>query len=301
MLKIIQKRNIFFTLSGIFVVSSIVALILWGLNFGIDFTGGSLSEIQFPEERPVVHEVSDILTGADLGLDSVVAQPYGDSEMIIRMKVLSESEHQTYLSVLRSSYGEGVVENRFESVGPVIGEELKSKAWMAIAVALIVIIIYIAYAFRKVSRPVASWKYGISAIIALAHDMLIVTGIFAVLGYFLNIEVGILFVTALLTVLGYSVNDTIVVFDRVRENLIYRPKETFVETVNCSVNETLVRSINTSVTTLLVLGSLYLFGGATIREFVLVLIIGAIAGTYSSIFIASPLLIVWQKLKRKRK
>lgn len=291
MIKIIQNRNIFFIFSGVLLISAVLALSLWGLKLGIDFTGGSLLELSF-SNRPDVQEVVGLLA------DEAQIQPAGDNEFIIRTGDLSEDEHQQVLAVLAEKYE--FKENRFESVGPIIGQELKNKAWMALVIALVMIIVYIAYAFRKVSKPVASWKYGISAIIALAHDIIIVTGVFAVLGHFLNVEVGILFVTALLTVLGYSVNDTIVVFDRVRENLIYRPKETFVETVNTSVNETILRSINTSLTTLIVLFSLYLLGGATIKNFVLVLIIGVVAGTYSSIFIASPLLIVWQKLKRDR-
>ena len=296
MLRIIQKRKIFFTFSGILVLASILALSLWGLNLGIDFTGGSLLEVSYLNQRPDVTQIPDSLAPLELG--EIKAQPSGDKEVILRMRTLTEAEHQEVSNTLKNS-GE-VIENRFESIGPVIGQELKSKAWIAVLLALIFIIAYIAYAFRHVSKPVASWKFGISAIIALAHDILIFTGIFAVFGYFLNIEVGILFVTALLTVLGYSVNDTIVVFDRVRENLIYRPKETFVETVNHSVNETIRRSINTSLTTLLVLLSLYFLGGSSIKEFVLVLVLGTIFGTYSSIFVASPLLVIWQKLSRRK-
>ncbi len=296
MLRIIQKRKIFFILSGILVAASILSLIIWGLNLGIDFTGGSLLEVSYSGDRPANTQVADSLATLELG--EIKVQPSGDREMILRLRTLSEAEHQEVLNTLKGSHE--LTENRFESIGPVIGQELKSKAWIAILLALIFIIAYIAYAFRQVSKPVASWKYGISAIIALAHDILIVTGIFAALGYFLDIEVGILFVTALLTVLGYSVNDTIVVFDRVRENLIYRPKETFVETINHSVNETVRRSINTSLTTLLVLLSLYFLGGETIKDFVLVLVLGTIFGTYSSIFVASPLLVVWQKLSKKK-
>jgi preprotein translocase subunit SecF len=302
MLKIIQNRNIFFILSGTLVLAAILALLVWGLKLGIDFTGGSLVELTFTDNRPSSQAITQVINESELGLDEVKIQPSGTNELIIRTKALSEDEHQALLSLLRDNFGpEQVVENRFESIGPVIGEELKNKAILAIIVALIMVVVYIAYAFRKVSKPVASWKYGLAAIIALAHDILIVTGVFAVLGYLMNIEVGILFVTALLTVLGYSVNDTIVVFDRVRENLIYRPRETFVETINASVNETITRSINTSFTTLLVLFTLYFLGGTTIRDFVLVLILGTIVGTYSSIFIASPILVVWQKLSRINK
>ncbi len=300
-LKIIQHKYIYFTISGLLVVASVVLLLWWGLKLGIDFTGGTLVELSF-EQRPAAHQLELDLQQSQLNLDEVKIQPAGEKELIIRTKVLSEDEHQALLGWLKEKFGEDKIrENRFESIGPVIGQELKDKAVVAIIIVLLMIVLYVAYAFRKVSRPVASWKYGLAAIIALAHDVLLVVGVFVVLGRLMNVEVGILFVTALLTVLGYSVNDTIVVFDRVRENLIYRPKETFVETVNHSVNETLLRSINTSLTTLLVLLAVYLFGGTTIKYFVLALMIGTIAGTYSSIFIASPLLVVWHELTHRKK
>lgn len=300
-LKIIQHKYIYFTISGLLVVASVVLLLWWGLKLGIDFTGGTLVELSF-EQRPAAHQLELDLQQSQLNLDEVKIQPAGEKELIIRTKVLSEDEHQALLGWLKQKFGEDKIrENRFESIGPVIGQELKDKAVVAIIIVLLMIVLYVAYAFRKVSRPVASWKYGLAAIIALAHDVLLVVGVFVVLGRLMNVEVGILFVTALLTVLGYSVNDTIVVFDRVRENLIYRPKETFVETVNHSVNETLLRSINTSLTTLLVLLAVYLFGGTTIKYFVLALMIGTIAGTYSSIFIASPLLVVWYELTHRKK
>lgn len=300
MLRIIQNRYIYFIISGILIIASIVLLSIWGLKLGIDFTGGTLIELNFAN-RPDSHEVQNLLANEYQDLEEVKIQPAGDKELIIRTKTLNEDEHQKLLAFLNKNYGQDtIVENRFESIGPVIGEELKNKAVTAIIIVLITIILYVAYTFRKVSKPVASWKYGIAAIMALIHDVLIVIGVFVVLGHIYNVEVGILFVTALLTVLGYSVNDTIVVFDRVRENLIYRPKETFVETINHSVNETILRSINTSLTTLLVLLAVYFFGGVTIKNFILALIIGTLAGTYSSIFIASPLLVAWQQFKKKK-
>ncbi len=251
--------------------------------------------------RPDAHEVQSALSHSDLNLEEVKVQPAGENGLIIRTRTLTEEEHQKLLQWFKKNYQHvGLTENRFESIGPIIGQELKDKAVVAIIIVLITIVLYVAYAFRKVSRPVASWKYGLAAIVALAHDVLIVVGVFVVLGRLMNVEVGILFVTALLTVLGYSVNDTIVVFDRIRENLIYRPRETFVETVNQSVNETMLRSINTSLTTLLVLLAVFFFGGATIKYFVLALIVGTMAGTYSSIFIASPLLVTWHQWGLKR-
>ena len=309
-LRIIQNRNKFFIASGILVLTSIVILSVWSLNFGIDFTGGALMEVEITGEQQVTtQDLNYIISENLLFLEDFKVQPTEDG-FLVRTRDLSEQEHQNVLFVFRNPANKPdgwveeinyeVVERRFESIGPVIGEELKNKALWAIAAALLVIIMFIAFAFRKVSKPVQSWKYGVGAIIALAHDILIVTGIFATLGHFLiGFEVDILFVTALLTILGYSVNDTIVVYDRTRENLIYNPGQTFEDTVNKSVNETVARSINTGLTTLLVLLALYLLGGVTIRNFVLALMIGTVIGTYSSIFVASPLLVVWQKLEKK--
>lgn len=193
-----------------------------------------------------------------------------------------------------------IKEKRFDSIGPVIGNELKKSAVWAIVIALIAIVLYIGFAFRKVSFPVSSFKYGIIATIALFHDVIITFGVFAVLGHFYGVEIGISFVAAILAILGYSVNDTIVVFDRTRENLLKSGIDDFEEVVNKSVNETLIRSINTSFTTLIVLAALYLFGGDTIKYFVVALMVGISAGTYSSIFIASPLLVTWQKWDLRR-
>ena len=192
----------------------------------------------------------------------------------------------------------GLEELRFDSVGPTIGRELKSRSLTAIVIVLLAIVLYIAWAFRKVSKPVASWKYGMAANIALFHDVLITLGVFSVLGHFYGVEINSSFVAAILTVLGYSVNDTIVVFDRIRENLPKSDKD-FEGTVNDSVNQTITRSINTSLTTLLVLLAILFFGGATIRSFVLALSIGVFIGTYSSIFLASPVLVVWEKMKKE--
>jgi len=299
LLNIIHHRNIFFIISGTLIIASVASLFLWGLNLNIDFTGGTLVEVSFINQRPATLDVSELLSG--LNFSDAQIQSAGESELILRMRSLSEVEHQLLLGGLQDKFGaDNIVENRFESVGPIIGQELRSKAWIAILLSLLFIVAYVAYSFRHVSKPVASWKYGIAAVIALFHDIIIVTGIFSMMGHFWGTEIGILFVTALLTILGYSINDTIVVFDRIRENLIYRPKDTFLETINHSVNETIIRSINTSFTVLLVLVALYVFGGTTVRDFVLALIFGIIFGTYSSIFIASPMLIIWQKLSSKK-
>jgi preprotein translocase subunit SecF len=307
---IIGNKNKFFIFSGILMILSIISLSIWGLDLGIDFVGGSILEVETSQNVMIeTQDMTDFIQngmGEEIGETRV--QPT-ESGYLIRMKELSENEHQKLLQVVdervRQDLPEGEEfssqEKRFESIGPVIGNELKTKSIWALLVSLAAIVLFVAWAFRHVSRPVASWKYGLAAIAALVHDILIVVGIFAVLGHFLlGYEVGVFFVTALLTILGYSVNDTIVVFDRVRENLIFRPQKTFAETVNKSLNETLLRSINTSVTTLLVLSALYIFGGTTIQSFVLAMMIGVVAGAYSSIFIASPLLVVWFKLGRKK-
>ena len=358
MFKLIQKRKIWFAMSGILCIASIISLFAYGLNLGIDFTGGTLMELNLSDQsgnRPEIQIIKETLGPLELG--EINIQPVGESNLFFRLKTIDEETHQKILTSLSDKFNPKNSENenleiksindetietenenlsneiiespdsenenfeiesvateksnnenskflleekRFESIGPVIGSELKEKAIYSIAIALIVIISYIAWAFRKVSRPVSSWKYGVIAIITLFHDILIVLGIFSALGYFFNIEIGTPFVAALLTILGYSVNDTIVVFDRIRENLIRTPMNSFEKTINKGVNETLVRSLNTSFTTLFVLLAIYFFGGETIKYFALALIIGLSFGTYSSVFIASPLLIVWQKWSNRK-
>ena len=300
MMRIIYQRKIFFAISLVLFGASIIAISAWGLKLGIDFTGGTIAEYTMSDNRPQVSEVRDAFSKENLG--DIQVQLAGDKEIVLRAKSLSEEEHQKIVSVLNNSFGtEQTVENRFESIGPVVGNELKNKAITALILASILIIFYVAFAFRKVSKPVQSWKYGIGAVVALIHDLTIVTGIFAVLGHFWGYEVDLFFVTSLLTVLGYSVNDTIVVYDRARENLFHSTGEEFEATINRSVNETMARSINTTLTTLLTLIFLYFFGGETIKIFTLSLILGIFFGAYSSIFVASSLLVVWQKLSAKKK
>lgn len=304
--QIIQKRNIWLTISGALFVVAVAALIIWGFKFGIDFTGGSLLEVKFLGQRPSVNEVQNILTNnpAIGSLDGLIVQPVGGQNMILRFQDTSEEKHKAVTAALEKlGELEGikdkkfVEELRFDSVGPSIGQELKQKSVYAIFFVLIGILIYISWAFRKVSKPVASWKYGTAALIALAHDAIITLGVFSILGRFLGIEINTPFVAAILTVIGYSVHDTIVVFDRIRENL---PKsdEDFEGTINTSLNQTLIRSINTSLTVILTLIAVLLFGGASIRPFALALTVGIFIGTYSSIFVASPLLVLWEKWKK---
>ncbi|MDD3190550.1 MAG: protein translocase subunit SecF [Candidatus Pacebacteria bacterium] len=372
MIRIVQRRKVWFGLSFVLVILSIAALASWGLKLGIDFTGGTLLEVGFNETSLDSQEIRDSLSSFDLG--EVNVQFSGDGTSLLRFKEVDEDTHQQILTALNDKAaeklgvapaeaegvtsenadtegvgtdaikleGEGtenvsvemlgteetgeevsaeegdgssenleavaptggrqyVSEKRFDSIGPVIGNELQTSTGWAIAVALVAIVLYIGWAFRKIAYPVSSFKYGIIATIALFHDILITLGVFSVLGHFFGIEVGVSFVAALLTILGYSVNDTIVVFDRTRENLLRGHMDNFEETVNKSVNETIIRSLNTSFTTLLVLFVIYLFGGSSISYFILALIIGISIGTYSSIFIASPLLVAWQQFDLKRK
>jgi preprotein translocase subunit SecF len=292
---VIKYRKFWLSLSALLVISSIVILSTFGLKFGLDFAGGNLLEISYQEKQPSVAQINEALT--DLPIGSLVVQPTDDS-MIIRYTDTDKSAYSEVISALAtlsSELGE-MEELRFESIGPSIGQELRSKSFWLFTLVLLIIIIYIALAFQKVSKPVASWKYGLVAIISLFHDLIITLGIFSLLGYFYGTEVNTPFIVALLMVLGYSVNDTIVVFDRVRENL---PKSegTFSGTVNSSVNQTLARSINTTLTTLFALTAVFLFGGDSISEFVLVLMIGILSGAYSSIFVGSPLLTLLNRQK----
>lgn len=293
---IIRNRKIFYGIAIVLMTISIAFLVVWGLNFGIDFTGGTLWELEFKNPRPAIAEIKDTLF--EEGLEASVVQPSGENGYILRFRPLLESQHQAGAAALENNFGE-IDELRFDAIGPSIGKELRDKALYAIIIVVLAIIGYIAWSFRKVEKVVSSWVYGLIAIIALVHDVLIPLGIFSFLGRFLNLEITSAFVAAILTVLGYSVNDTIVVFDRVRENLRKHTHDDFVELVGTSIKQTVRRSLNTSITTLLVLGAIYFFGGATIKPFALVLMIGIFAGTYSSIFLASPLLVSWS-LRRAR-
>ena len=296
MIPIIQKKNIPFTISTILFTVSVILLVVVGIKPGIDFTGGTLIQLRFEGERPERAALQTVVEGLELG--NVLIQPADSDSHIVKMAYLEEDDHQRLLSSVRTAYESEeykVVEESVETIGPSISSDLRSRSIKAGLGVVIAIILFIAYSFRKVSKPVSSWKFGITAIIALLHDVIITMGVFVLLGHFLVVEVGIPFVVAMLTILGYSVNDTIVVFDRIREKLMRKEYKNFAETVNVGVNETIPRSINTSVTTLLVLLGLCIFGGESVRFFSLSLVIGIILGTYSSLFLASPLLVWWEK------
>jgi len=305
-LNFVKYRRIYFIFSGILFIASVLALIFWGLKPGIEFTGGSLLELEYKDARPSNEQIMEKLKDFDLG--SVSVQPIGGRGILIRMKDISEETHQQIFSVLSQEQvleGDelaitimGVEEKRFEAVGPLIGRELKEKTATAAVVSLILMIIYIAFAFRKVQKPVSSWIYGFISFIALCHDIFIPLGVFSFLGKFYNIEITIPVITALLTVLGSSINNTIVVFDRIRENLLRRGG-TFEEIVNNGMSQTLVRQINTSLAMLLSVSAIYFFGGETLKYFALALMLGIAAGTYSSFFVAGPLLVTWHRLRHR--
>ena len=292
----IKYSAVYYILFGILVIGSISALLVFGLKFGIEFTGGSTMEVNFIDKRPVNEEISKTLSGFNLG--EIIVKPTGDKGVVLQFKGIDETVHQQILSKL--SELSKVEERSFEYIGPSIGQELKQKTILSMFLALLAITLYIAFAFRKVSKPVSSWKYGIASLIALFHDILIPLGVFAILGKFYNIEITIPIIAALLTILGFSVHDTIVIFDRIRENILRKGMGQFQETVNWSLNQTIGRSISTVFTTLLTLLSIFFFGGQTLKYFSLALIIGITSGAYSSIFIASPLLVSWRKWDEKR-
>lgn len=302
MYQIIAKRKYWLTFSALMVALAITAISVWGLRFGIDFTGGGVLEVSYLQNRPTVEQITQSLSS--LGLKNLIIQPVGDSQIKLRFQEISEVKHQEILTKLGelspAVNNQPVFEQlRYDSVGPTVGRDLRSRALTAIILVLLAIIIYVAWAFRKVSQPVSSWKYGVSGVIALFHDVLIMIGFMAFLGRYYGYQVDITSVAAVLTILGYSINDTIVVFDRTRENL-FRTRQGFAETVNLSLNQTLARSIYTSLTVMLTLVAIVTFGGTSIRDFALALLIGVFFGTYSSIFVASPLLVVWNNWHNRK-
>lgn len=288
-----SRRYLWFTISLIVIIPGVISLILFGLRLGIDFTGGTLWELEF-ERNVNTADVQDALAAAGYS-DTIVQTSSGDGttpSILIRMQELEQGspEKQALTAELTSKLGPAK-ELQFETIGSSVGNSIRNRAILAVALASVGILLYIVYAFRNTQRPVL---YGVCALIAMLHDVLVVLGIFSILGEVADVEVNALFVTALLTVIGFSVHDTIVVFDRIRENLASRVAPTFEETVNYSLAQTIVRSINTSLTVVLTLLALYLYGGESTKEFVLTLLIGVISGTYSSIFNASQLLVAWE-------
>lgn len=358
---IIKYKKIFIALSVLFVSVSLVIISVWGLRLGIDFTGGSLLEVEF-RGKGNLPNTGDIRTALkEAGIDSVLIQTLQEGEIVeqnsasadkevegslstatsskenaaastavdkslstvdrnkeplalhtvrylLRFKNVDEQMHQQILDKLgaitikkeETKDKFGLIERRFDTIGPTVGAELRRKSLIALTTAILAIIAYIAWAFRKVSYPVSSWKYGVVAVTALLHDIIIPTGIFSALGHLRGVEIDSLFITALLTLMGFSVHDTIVVFDRIRDNLWHKKGGSFAEIVGQSISETITRSINTSLTTIFVLLTIFIWGGTTVHYFSLALILGILFGTYSSIFLASPLLVLWHELGSKK-
>ncbi len=295
-----KYKKIFFGFSGILVLASLGAILFFGLNLGIDFEGGGNLSIDFENERPNVDQIKENLR--NFNFEELHVRPVGDKGVMIQVKKkdLGDTTRENIIKELDKIKPIREGSEEFKVIGPTIGAELKDKTKIFTVITLLAILIYVAFAFRKISWPMPSWKYGISALIALFHDLLIPVGVFAVLGEQLGIQLTIPVVTALLTVLGYSINDTVVIFDRIRENLLKEKGSSYSETVDISLNQILTRSIHTSATTLLVLFSIFFFGGEALKYFSLTLIIGIGAGTYSSIFLAGPILVAWHSWEKAK-
>jgi preprotein translocase subunit SecF len=296
MFRIIKKSWIWFTVSIVLAVLSIIAIATFGLRLGIDYKGGTVIEFQSTQNN----KIEDSKTILDsLGYTGYQVKESGTNKAIIRVQTISAQEHTLLTQKMKDKLTD-YTETQYDTVGPTIGKELTNKSILAVVLASIGIILFIAFTFRRVPKPLSSWKFGACAVIALIHDLLITTGFVAVLGhFFIWMEVDALFITALLTIMGFSVHDTIVVYDRLRENFIKNPHEDIELVAEESINQTIVRSINTSMTTVIVLTALLVFGSFSIRHFILTLTFGIIIGTYSSIFNATPLLILWQKKSKK--
>lgn len=313
---VIKYRKIFYIFSAVLVSASVLATLIWGIRLGIDFVGGSILEINYPAGRPSKDVIQVQINSVGLEKDFSV-RATGESGYIIRSTTLTDEQKDQIVATLKSHEPDGVAvtetdeikpaveEVRFNTIGPTLGKELTSKGFTSIFVVALLIVLFIAYAFRHVSKPVSSWKYGLVAVIAFVHDVSVPVGLFAFLGRFYGVEVDTLFIVAILVVLGYSINDTIVIFDRIRDNLKDIPdskrSEKFERIVGDSLKQVFTRSINTSLTTLMTLVALFVWGGESTKWFALALIAGITAGTYSSIFFASPMLVTLNNFKNSRK
>ncbi len=293
----LRFRKIYFIFSIILIIGSLTSLFVFGLKPGIDFTGGTILEIEYKTERPSNQTIIDSLKDFNLGEYSV--QPTGDKGAILRMKEISEETHQEIVQKLKDN--QDLEELRFESIGPIIGQELKEKTNIVVILSILAIVIYIAIAFRRVTFPVKSWQYGIASLMVLAHDVLIPLGVFSILGKFYGVQITIPVIAALLTVIGYAINNVVVVYDRMRENILRTRSrsEEFEEITNRAINQTLTRQLSTSLTTLFPLMFIFFLGGETLKYFALALMIGLVAGLYSSIFLASPILVAWLKWRKR--
>ena len=299
---IVKHRNIFFAMTGGLVVAAVVAVFVFGLHFGTDFTGGTLVQVSYPAERLPAERIIEALDEA--GFEGYSLREANERDYVLRAENVTDEERRTLLEVLAGGEYKGEIAQLTE-VGPTIGKELRNKAFIAMALVLLCILFFIAFAFRKVSKPISSWTYGLIALVTLLHDVIVPVGAFALFGYLWGAQVDTLFVTALLTILGFSVHDTIVVFDRVRENLRINQeknrKEDFESVAGRSLDQTIVRSVSTSVTVAISLLALYFLGPASTKDFALTLLIGIIAGAYSSIALATPLLVTIERWRGGQK
>ncbi len=295
-MNIIGKKNIYFAISLLVIIPGLISLLLFGLNLSIDFTGGS--RMTMVSDGPISNKtLVDVKNIVDSNKVKLISLQSSQKTISIRTIPLDQKMHAKLLSEIEKAVK--LKEDEFTTIGPTIGSETTINAIEGVAIASILIVLYIAWSFRQIPKPASSWRFGICAIIALLHDVLVLIGVFSILGHFFNVEVDSLFVTALLTVIGFSVHDTIVVFDRIRENLRRMVGMSFPTVVNASILQTLTRSLNTSLTVILVLFTLLLFGGKSTRWFIVALLVGIISGTYSSIFNAAPLLVLWEERRRK--
>jgi len=316
-MKVVSRYKIWFSFSLIVTLVGILSLIFWGLPLGIDFKGGSSMELKY-SQKVNSSEVENSLKS--LNLKNLIVQSTSQNTVIIKTGELAQGQEAQIKEIVNAKVGESGQEIRFENIGPTVGKDLQRKAIIAIILACFGIILYLAYAFRTVPPPISSWKFGVCAVAALVHDTVVIIGLYSVMAHLFGFEVDAYFVTAILTIIGFSVHDTIVVFDRIRENLISRPQWagsrvqsdhnsqgagkspalTIEENIDHSIVQTMIRSLNTSITVLVVLATMLILGGSSIRHFVATLFVGIIFGTYSSIFIASPILFLWQRWTMRR-
>lgn len=295
---IVIYRKVFFSITGVVILASVVSLFVFGLHVSADFTGGTLIEVRYAEgTRPENQTVIDSISA--LGIEDFTIRETGADGFTMRAGNLDPAVREALPEALSLNGANPATIDRLSEIGPTIGRELRNKSILAVSLVLLCILLFIAFAFRKVSKPVSSWEYGVAAIIGLIHNVIVTLGFFALLGHLFGAQIDTLFVTAILTVLGFSVHDTIVVFDRIRENLRINQersrREDFEVTVGRSLSQTIVRSINTSLTVVITLLALFFIGPTSTQNFVLTLLVGIIAGTYSSLAIASPLLVVWER------
>jgi len=295
---IIGKRKIYYLISLLFIIPGILSILVFGLKLSPDFIGGSRMTILFGSEVGEKEITFLNTTFEDKNIKVISIEP-SDKLAIVRIPAIDEKQNSEITKIINEEYKDATQEE-FSTIGPVIGRETMENAIKAIIFASILVVVYITFVFRKVPKPASSIRFGVTTVIALVHDVLVVFGVFAILGYLFNVELDALFVTAILTVIGFSVHDTIVVFDRIRENLNKNVDDSFAKVVNDSILQTITRSLNTSVTVLFILFAMLIFGGESIRWFIVALTVGIISGTYSSIFTASPILVDWHEWSLKR-